>query len=109
MVRSIKNGLPVAQKDDLWRLVGYPEVHRDLIGNGAVGDQVEVIKVELVRAEIPFTLQPEFSMGTNPTAGAVLKNDHRLLVRGLPQLIQLLRLVQYFPILEDGFRFPDPI
>lgn len=103
MVGSIKYRLAVAQQDNLRGLVRNPKIFRDLVGNRAVGDQVEVIKVEHIGAEIPCALQPELGMCADPTAGTVFEDDHRLPVRGLPQLIYLLRLVQDFPVLKYGF------
>lgn len=69
------NAFPVFDQQYLRRFVPYAITFCDRIGQIAVGDQVQVIKVNHIRQ--PAFVQPAFYNAADGATGAVFKNQLR--------------------------------
>jgi len=83
----VVNALPVENEQYLWGFVPYKEGFRYFVGQGAIAQQVQVIKVDSVRLLASF--QSAFDEGAGGAAGAMFKNKLGPSGRFFPDFFQL--------------------
>jgi hypothetical protein len=83
-VTFVVDALPVADQQDLGAFMVDPEGVGHSIGDGAVADQVQVIKVDRVR--LLGSVQPAFYYRADGTPGAVFENELGTVGRSFPDL-----------------------
>ena len=90
------NTFPVDNEQDLRGFVFYPKGFRDFVGDGAIADEVEVVKIDGFR--LPVSFEPVLDQGACGAARTVL--EYELGAAGGPfaDLVQLFFFLQGNPI-----------
>lgn len=95
---SIIHGLAIFNNYHLGRLVYHAQRLCDMIGNVAVVDQIQVIKIKVPDRKVPTFHELMQGHGTDPAADAVLEQHYGFVMGVCHQTFPLIEGTQHFPI-----------